>query len=347
MENGMIDKARVSEILESFRQRRILVLGDLMLDRYLSGTVDRISPEAPVPVVRVTGEYSQPGGAANVALNIQSLGGQASVAGFVGDDEAGAELIGLMAKNGIATDGICVVASRATTVKTRILAERQQVVRVDQEEDGDPAGSDEADLADRVSALTKDVDGVIIEDYGKGAVAQQVVDAVLAAAKASRVLVGFDPKNNHELELSGLTLATPNYVEACSAAGVSDPGAPIVDGEQGPMPSDSLAGIGETLLNKWTAELLIITLGASGMFVLRSGEAPRVIPTEAREVFDVSGAGDTVIGAAMLGIASGNDLYESASLANYAAGVVVAKIGTAPCTAAELIRAVALTAERG
>jgi D-beta-D-heptose 7-phosphate kinase/D-beta-D-heptose 1-phosphate adenosyltransferase len=227
-----------------------------------------------------------------------------------------------------------VVSDRAagTIVKTRIMAERQQVVRVDHERPPERARGAVARLAARLPALVQKADGVVIEDYGKGVITQAVVDAALAAARARRAPVGLDPKENHALAFSHLTLATPNYAEACSAAGL----APT------PLGGDlarhaTLRRAGEALLARWRCELLMITLGAHGMYLARPGHAPRVIPTRAREVFDVCGAGDTVIATTMLGLAAGANPYEAAALANYAAGVVVGKIGTATCTRDELL----------
>lgn len=319
-------------IVGHFPGKRILVVGDLMLDRYISGSVSRISPEAPVPVVRVTDEHAQPGGAANVALNIQSLGGEALVAGVTGRDDAATELDALLSGSGILTTGVVTRDEAGTTVKTRVLAERQQVVRVDHEcvEPGLSADIEQA-LCDRIRELASGVAGIVIEDYGKGVISQNVVDAVLAAAADRGIPVGFDPKENHELVLTGVALATPNYSEACSAAGVI-----------GPLPASDkqLARVAKTLRKKWNAGLLIVTLGSHGMYMLPESGAARIIPTKAREVFDVSGAGDTVIAAAMLATVAGADHLAATSLANYAAGVVVGKIGTATCSPDELLACV-------
>ncbi len=331
----MISMQRATEILNRFRQLRILTVGDLMLDRYVFGTVTRISPEAPVPVVLVREESARPGGAANVALNIVALGAQASVCGVVGEDAGGGELARLLREHDIDTDGVSRHGGVQTTVKTRVIAERQQVVRVDRERPwGDDAEVVTARLAERAAALAAVSDGVVLEDYGRGVISQPVVDAVLRVARERRIPVGFDPKDNEELNVAGITLATPNYREACFAAGI--PERPL---DANPIACATLREAGRILGARWDVELLMITLGPHGMYLLPRGGTPAIIPTRAREVFDVSGAGDTVIAAALTALAAGADHLESSELANQAAGVVVGKVGTAPCHREELLRA--------
>jgi len=328
----MISVERAERVLQKFSGQKILVIGDLIVDRYVSGSVSRISPEAPVPVVRVTSEDCRPGGAANVALNIQSLGGQAIAAGIVGRDREAEDLESMMSSYGISTAGVMAADEGMTTVKTRILADRQQVVRVDREEVLEPTKGLVKRFCTKITDVADDVAGVIIEDYGKGALSQPVIDVVLSMADDSDFLVGFDPKDNHDIKVAGVTLATPNYREALAAAGLPD--SPLRDD---PASDDSLARAGSILLTKWNTDLLIITLGPHGMYMLCRNEEPQVIPTKAREVFDVSGAGDTVIAATLLSLIGGARYYEAASLANYAAGVVVGKVGTATCTPDELL----------
>ena len=328
----MITVRKARQLLASYAGRKVLVVGDLMLDRYVSGAVHRISPEAPVPIVHIDGERAVPGGAANVAMNIRALGGRPILAGVVGADADGAELKSVLRKNGIATDGVIADAGVQTTVKTRILAERQQVVRVDRE--GPPTQLEKAlrRLRAKLPALVRKAEGVAIEDYGKGVICQGVVDCVLSAVQAAGIPVGLDPKDNHALAFSHLTLATPNYAEACSAAGLKP--APLGGNL---LRHEMLRAAGNILLESWHCDLLIITLGAHGMYLRSRGMKPRVIPARAQEVFDVSGAGDTVIAATLLGLASGASYEEAAGLANYAAGVVVGKVGTATCTPKELL----------
>ena len=327
----MISLKAAAAVIERFENQALLVVGDLMLDRYVSGVVNRISPEAPVPVVHVVGEYARPGGAANVALNIQALGGRAAVAGVVGADAAGEELIGILREAGIATEGVAVAEGYQTCVKTRIIAERQQVVRVDREDGAEAIGAAACAAASRVAGLVQDVRGVVIEDYGKGALAQPLVDAVLEAAQGGGVPVGFDPNPNHDLEVSGVAIATPNYREACLAAGLRE--VPLVGDLRRHA---TLRKAAEVLSARWGAGMLVITLGPHGMYLKGAGGEPVVIPARAREVFDVSGAGDTVIATAMLARAAGAAGEEAVMLSNVASGVVVGKLGTATCSAQEL-----------
>lgn len=332
----MIKRDRASQILAGFADVRILVIGDLMLDRYIFGSVSRISPEAPVPVVQVDHERVQPGGASNVALNIASLGGQSVVAGIVGDDDAGRDLLASLCDAGIDTRGAVVGAGQSTTVKTRVIADRQQVVRVDREEPAVASTELLNELSSRISELSENLSGAVIEDYGKGVISQSVVDSALSAAKGCGIPVGYDPKENHELNVSGVSIATPNYREACLASGQKEDALT----EENVLTSPSLRTAGEVLSNRWNAEFLMITLGPCGMYLLPRDGEPHVVPTRAREVFDVSGAGDTVIAVAVASLAAGATYDEAAALANYAAGVVVAKVGTATCAVDELLEAV-------
>ncbi len=333
----MITVKQSEGILKKFSNLKILVVGDLMLDRYVTGTVSRISPEAPVPVVCVTDETCRPGGAANVALNIQKLGAKALVVGLVGNDENAITLTGILKGDGISIGNIVVSEVCRTTVKTRVVAERQQVVRVDYEDTRDLVEQSAEDMCASIREAVEDVDGIIIADYNKGVVSQAVVDAVLASASKRNLPVGLDPKDDREWKISGIKLATPNYKEACAASGL--PARPLKDGDLEKDPVLREAGI--KLMKKWGPELLIITLGAHGMYLLNKDDKPAVISTKAREVFDVSGAGDTVIAAAFLALVAGADHNEAVSLANYAAGVVVGKLGTATCSPAELLASMA------
>jgi rfaE bifunctional protein kinase chain/domain len=324
---------RVTQLLKRFKNKRIVVVGDLMLDRYVTGTVARISPEAPVPVVNVTDERVLPGGAANVALNVQSLGGNASIVGIAGNDPAGVELKEILAGVGIDTSGVMTVDSVRTSVKTRVMADRQQIVRVDRE---DACVALQGVLRKFTAHLEELIgegpDAVIIDDYGKGVISQAVINAVMKICRKKKVPVGFDPKYNRRLSVKGLTLATPNLKEALHNAGMDD--ASVV----GDLAKNRvLAKAGRILSRKWGVEMLMITLGGQGMYLLPKKGLPKVIPALAREVFDVSGAGDTVIASSMLGIASGASFAEAAALANGVAGVVVGKVGTAVCTPAELL----------
>lgn len=330
-----LGKAR--QLLSRFGSKKIVVVGDLMLDRYVTGTVGRISPEAPVPVVHVTGERALPGGAANVALNIKSLGGQALIVGICGQDKAGAELESLLAGRGIDTAGIMATGAVQTSVKTRVMADRQQIVRVDREDSGHAVQGVLKGFTARLDGLLGGgADGVIIDDYGKGVISQGVINAVMRICRKRKIPVGFDPKYNRKLNVRGLTFATPNLKEALFNAGMEEL---VLKGD--PAKDRGLARAGRILSRKWGVEMLMITLGAEGMYLLPRKGAARVIPALAREVFDVSGAGDTVIASTMLSIVSGAGFNEAAEFANAAAGVVVGKVGTAVCSPDELLGSMA------
>jgi len=323
---------RAAKIIENFGDQRILVIGDIMLDRYIFGDAQRISPEAPVPVVRVERESEVPGGASNVGLNISTLGGEVNLCGATGADLHGAQLRQLLATAKIGIDGVVEQDSHPTTVKTRIIAQRQQVVRVDHE-NGAGLASDTIDaICERIGKLAERATGIIIEDYGKGVVRQRVVDSAITAAQERDIPIGVDPKNNHELDIHGVTIATPNRKETFDGAGIPDrhPYPP-------PLEDEALLAASDVLFERWGPKLLMTTLGADGM-LLHTAEGPvRHVPTRAREVFDVSGAGDTVIAVCVLALAAGASYYEAAELANFAAGLVVGKLGTATISQKELL----------
>lgn len=327
---------RVKALTRAFRGQRILVVGDVMLDRYIHGVVDRISPEAPVPVVRVTRERQVPGGAANVASNIHALGGEAIMAGAVGDDADGRQLRAAIEGCGVSADALAVIPGIRTTVKTRVIADRQQVTRVDWENDRPFGAAAVEAFCEGIERAIRECSGVVIEDYSKGIVRQEVVDTVLRAARRKGIPVGLDPKDNLDLRLRGITLATPNYREAHVCAGLTPHPPPSGD----PLDDSSLRRAAAMLLRQWRPEQLIVTLGAQGMYLVSKDRPARVIPTRAREVFDVSGAGDTVIATCVLALAAGATFDEAAVLGNNAAGVVVGKLGTATCSPAELLRSV-------
>lgn len=333
----MITLQRAETIIARFQRQRILVFGDLMLDRYIYGNVERISPEAPVPVVRINREKSMPGGAANVAANIRVLGGHVDLAGIVGDDAAGTDLIAAARGMRIDTEGILRLAGHLTTVKMRVIAERQQVVRVDWEVLPRAEARLRCDWVTRLLPRVKAATGVIMADYGKGVLEADTVIPLQAAARRWRKPLGVDPKDTHVLPFCGITLATPNCREAHVCAGVTARSS--IGGD--PARDERLRRVAAILMRKWRPEQLLITLGAQGMYLVGRKCAPEVIPTQAREVFDVSGAGDTVIATCLLALTAGATRREAAMLGNCAAGVVVGKLGTACCTPEELLAAVA------
>jgi len=327
--------SRAEEILERFPAQRILVVGDLMLDRYIYGRVERISPEAPVPVVEVTHEQSMPGGAGNVASNVRSLGGRVAVCGVVGVDAWGDTLLGLLRDEGVDTAPVVQSTELPTTVKTRVIAEHQQVVRVDREKRR--AWSDklqERTVQSSLEAL-EGCTGLILEDYGKGVIRHRLVNRLLEETARRGLVSGLDPKEDHDFAASSLTVATPNRREThLLGTGHVPRGEESAD----PLHDEDLLRAARRLMQKWSPRFLAVTLGAHGMLVLEADAGiPRHIPARAREVYDVSGAGDTVIAACILALAAGASPMEAAEIANFAAGVVVGKLGTATCSRSELL----------
>jgi D-glycero-beta-D-manno-heptose-7-phosphate kinase len=323
---------RVSELLETARQTRLLVIGDIMLDQYIWGRVDRISPEAPVPVVEFQKESFMPGGAANVARNLAAMNVPAELFGVVGRDEPARRLKRLLTEQSIGCHGLVTNSLRMTSIKTRILAQQQQVVRVDRET---PFPVDRSSVRRLLNALEKTLhlaDAIVVGDYGKGTVTQPLLDELKWLCRERGIWLSLDPKPVNELDLSGLSLITPNRKEAFELAGIPDGRRPA-----GPLEDKRLMQVAEVLLEKLRPAVLLITLGDQGMLLCRRDEPPFHIPTMAREVFDVSGAGDTVIGAFTLAIAAGASPLEASIFSNHAAGVVVGKLGTATVTPDELL----------
>lgn len=306
---------------------RVLVIGDLMLDRFVWGRVDRISPEAPVPVVHVLREDVRPGGAGNVASNVAALGGRVTVCGVVGHDSAGTRLLAALTAFGARTDGIVVSRDRPTTQKTRIIAHNQQLVRLDREGTaGDGAPTQR--LRARVLDAIRRHDVIVVSDYGKGAVGPELLGALAEAHERRPFTWVVDPKQANFAFYRRASLVKPNREEAAAASGI-----PIVD-------DVSLRAAGERLLARWQAEAVLISRGDEGLALFRPGGRVRAFPTVAREVFDVTGAGDTVVATCALALGAGATFEEATVLANHAAGVVVGKVGTASVTTAELRAAV-------
>jgi D-beta-D-heptose 7-phosphate kinase/D-beta-D-heptose 1-phosphate adenosyltransferase len=309
---------RLQEILEGARSKRVLIAGDLILDEFVWGEVSRISPEAPVPVVRVTGESWFPGGAANVARNVRELAGHVSLLGVTGDDEHGRRLVRILDEAGIDTSGIICDPARSTIVKTRVIAKHQQVVRVDRERLSVDSISPRVIEGIRAAAP---VDAAIISDYAKGCVTQDVANELIGRFP----IVTVDPSPLNPIDLSGATAIKPNRAEALRAANV-------LDGSAG-----AIEQVGVQLLDKWRTQLILLTLGEEGMMLFERGRPPYHTPTRAREVFDVSGAGDTAIAAFTVALAAGATPEEAAEIANEASGIVVGKLGTAVVTRDELL----------
>ncbi len=317
--------ARLKTVISKFSKAKILVVGDLILDEFIWGNVSRISPEAPVPVVWVDSENFMPGGASNVANNIRALGGEVHVTGVVGNDSRGEVLQGLLRKKGVHCEGIFSDDSRPTTQKTRVIAHHQQVVRIDREiVKPIPDAALEKILIYIRQTLPK-MDALIIEDYGKGVIVPNLVREIVKIAKKHKKIIAVDPKETHFSYYRGVTTLTPNHHEAASAVGFK-----IKD-------DATLEKAGRTMLKKLCCDSALITLGENGMAIFESGKKMVKIPTVAQEVFDVSGAGDTVIGALTLALAQGASVIEAAHIANCSAGIVVGKVGVAVTDQAELV----------
>ena len=325
---------RLIDYLERFFALRVAVLGDLMLDRYIFGKASRISQEAPVPVVQVKTINAVPGGAANVARNVLSLGGQAECLGVVGDDATGQELKQLLVQDGVGVSAVCVEPSRKTTLKTRVIANTQQVVRVDSEDVCCLTADTQQMLLGQLQTLLErqTIDAVIFEDYAKGVFSHDFLEKAIALATAAGKPTALDPHPSNVFNVKGLTLMTPNRAEAFLLAGV-----PYVSGIGNPLEDEPLCRVGALILDKWECEYLLITLGAEGMAMFsRKQTKPWHIPTMARQVFDVSGAGDTVMATITLAMLAGASPEDAAIIANHAAGIVVGMVGTAAVPLEEL-----------
>lgn len=323
--------ARLDEILTRAPAKRILVIGDLMLDEFVWGKVGRISPEAPVPVVEVTGESFYPGGAANVARNLREFVDHAAVLGVLAPDRGGRQLRALLAEQNIKTDDVIEDPEFRTIVKTRIIARHQQVVRVDREQVRAPTSEQVARTTKQVRALLPDIDAIIFEDYGKGFLTDELVRQICVDARAAGKIVAADPNPHHAIDWRNVSVVKPNRTEAFAAAGVH-PSDPIDPADQ----DEPLLKVGAALLAKWDTNFLLITLGEQGMMLFQKDAAPHHIPTKARQVFDVSGAGDTAVALFTLALCCDASPVEAAEIATHGSAVVVGKLGTATVTAEEL-----------
>lgn len=315
-------RAAAAPRLPAWAGRRVLVVGDLILDHFVRGRVTRISPEAPVPVVEVEQERHALGGAANVAHNVRALGGRPLLVGLVGDDRAGEDFRALAAAEGVDASGVLAEAGRQTSLKTRVVAHHQQVVRVDREMKAAPSPRALAALRRRVAKLLPSCHAVVASDYAKGLFSPELLMWLGEACKAASVPYVVDPKPVH-FPYPGATVVTPNRGETAGFFGA-------------PFETAQAPAVGLELLGRTDWGAVLMTLGEDGMVLCERGRRPSAIPARVREVYDVTGAGDTVVAALALALAAGRPLLESARLANAAAGVVVGKVGTAVCTPAEL-----------
>jgi rfaE bifunctional protein kinase chain/domain len=318
---------RASEIVAAAGRKTVVVFGDVMLDEFVWGDVTRISPEAPVPVVDIRRESVRLGGAANVLANLVALGARAALVGVVGRDAAGerlrAELGGLGAAR--AGESLVVDDSRPTTIKTRIIAHNQLVVRADRERRSPVEPGVEERIVEALARMLLEADALVVSDYDKGAVTPRVLGEVLALARERGVPALVDPKMRNFDHYRPATLVTPNHHEALRLTNTED------DTDEG------MARAARLILERLACDSVLITRGEQGMMLLEAGGEPVYVPTAAREVYDVTGAGDTVIATLAAGLAAGATLVEAATLANHAAGLVVAKLGTATASTEELL----------
>ena len=322
-----MSRATLLRHLAHFSGCLVLILGDVMLDEYMWGAVSCISPEAPVPVVAVRSESVKVGGAGNVATNVAALGGQVSLIGLVGNDAAAERLSHELELAGVKSDGLVEDRARPTTVKSRVVAGSQHVVRFDRENDAPVSRAIRAQLIATVRERLPEADVLLLSDYAKGVVSPALVREVLALAARFHCMVAVDPKVQHLPLFKRVTVVAPNHHEAAAAARLT------VRSEV------DLLRVGRVLLRRLNARAVLITRGEQGMSLFETGKPVVHIPTVAREVYDVTGAGDTVMGTLSLGLAAGANMREAAVMANFAAGVVVGKRGTATVTRAELERA--------
>jgi len=329
MSTPSFDLAAFEALVARFAGRRVAVLGDCMLDRYLWGRVERISPEAPVPVVEVERESSTLGGAGNVAANLAALGAVPLLLGVVGEDDDGRRLREAFAARRLEVGGVVTDASRLTTVKTRIVAHAQQVVRADRESRADLSGAALARLLEIVERELPGCEGLVVSDYGKGVIHPGTLAPALGAAGRAGCAVSVDPKESHIDAYRGVSILTPNQHEAGWVQGrrVTD--------------EASLMEVGWGLQQRLDAAAVLVTRGAGGMSLFERGGRHTHLPTVAREVYDVTGAGDTVVSVVALALAAGADFPAACLLANHAAGIVIREVGTATCTREQLLASLA------
>jgi D-beta-D-heptose 7-phosphate kinase/D-beta-D-heptose 1-phosphate adenosyltransferase len=319
-----------ADIVKIFSNKKIMVIGDLILDRFVWGKVSRISPEAPVPVVLVDKEDSyMPGGGSNVANNLVELGAEVFLVGMVGEDERADKLKSELVKRNIDINGVFSDPKRQTIHKTRVMAYHhpyhQQIVRVDREDGDDISKNLAGKIVKYVNSKIKDIDALIIEDYGKGLITSPLLDKIIKLANKHKKIISIDPKENHFNIYKNVSVITPNRFEAAKAVGFS------LETE------GAIKKAGKKLLKDTRSDVVLITLGEQGMMVFERGKKPHPISTLAQDVFDVSGAGDTVIGVYTLSRASGASPIVSAHIANCAAGIVVSRSGTAVVEKKELL----------
>jgi len=313
-----LSENRIKELKHNFEGKRIAIIGDMMLDGYFWGDVKRISPEAPVPVLEVGEEFFRFGGAANVALNIAALGGIPIPIGVIGDDNYGTIFSSLLNDSGISSNGILIDESRPTTTKTRVIADSQHVVRIDKESKEYLNSTIEGKIFDYVKKNINGFDGIILQDYNKGVLTKSLIEKIVNEANKSNKLITVDPKFENFWSYKNVTVFKPNRKEAEEKLGVKI------------TSSEDVSLAGNKLLEKLNAQFVLLTLSEEGIAVFEKDREEKRMPTKARKVADVSGAGDTVISTLTLALAAGADILEASYFANYAGGIVCGEVGIVP-----------------
>lgn len=317
----------MEELLIKISKLKVLVIGDVMLDHYIWGSVDRISPEAPVPVVHVKKDTYVAGGAANVALNIVSLGGHCGLSGWIGMDHAADRLCHILDRSNVTREYLFQKETVSTILKTRVIARQQQVCRLDHEELPSKYMLESKTLLEQLQHTVEALDAIILSDYAKGVINDTLVQDIIQLAHANNCTVSMDPKPSRKINFKGIDILTPNKSESYKLANID------------PSPEDGFPAeaVCKSIWEQYQPRFLVITLGADGILISEKGKVVTTIPTYAQEVYDVSGAGDTVIASLTLAVAAGANIIEAAQLANTAAGIVVSKIGTATARPHEII----------
>ena len=319
----------MKELFEKFKSLNILVIGDIMIDKYVWGKVDRISPEAPVPIVRVHKHENRLGGAANVALNVQSLGANPIICAIVGEDHEGQELKSLMEEHGLNSFGILALANRLTTVKTRVIAHNQQIVRIDSESEQLIDPDQTRDILEKIKEIinSKAIDAIIFEDYDKGLLHKDLIENVVELANQKGILTVVDPKKNNFPHYKNVSLYKPNLKELAEGLNIS------IDPQQLAEVEVAVARLAE----EQQLNAVLLTLSEHGAYIL-CPDGKKLIPAHVRDIADVSGAGDTVIATATLCLAAGMSFFKTAELANLAGGLVCEHAGVVPIGKEELLR---------
>lgn len=320
------------KLFQQFNNLNILIIGDVMMDSYLWGSVERISPEAPVPVISVNKKENRLGGAANVALNVQSLEATPIICAVIGDDKEGDEFLNLLVRQGLSTEGIIRLPARPTTVKTRVISHNQQMIRIDAEVDNEISAQDSRNLISLISEIInkEKIDAIVFEDYDKGVISDYLIKEVVDLARSKKIVTVVDPKKRNFLNYKGVTLFKPNLKELREGLRID------IDAQN----HQALELAVEKLQNTLQCEMVMVTLSEQGVYI-NSGTEKRIIPAHIRNIADVSGAGDTVIATTAVCLAAGFDAFTTAAIANLAGGLVCEYVGVVPVNKDELLKEVA------